>query len=380
VIEREDRGKSPLLKDRKMIGMSPEQEQQQRLAAAYASALQQEQAKIRQQWPNAETSSAARWVNYSSDYQVKRVVDFEHNRIEVSLSGIYDGNKLDFARLSEKVEKELQTTLSTTVAKALKEDPIHQALMAAAGVSGGEVSAELVLSELFESGAPTAGQIEKAAQTLMRNARIRYQALNAALASIPVQTGKKMTYVIPLPDNRIRRKVQQYRADVRANSRRFALNQDVILAIMHTESHFNPLARSHVPAFGLMQIVPGTAGKDATRKLFKAPKLLSPQYLYHPGRNIEVGAAYLHVLYYEYLKDIKNPESRLYYTIAAYNGGISNVARAFTGQASYNDAVDKINSMTPQQVLDRLVTKAPALETRQYLTKVLKRRSFYASM
>ena len=85
-------------------------------------------------------------------------------------------------------------------------------------------------------------------------------------------------------------------------------------------------------------------------------------------------------LYYDYLKDIKNPESRLYYTIAAYNAGASSVARAFIGKASFTEAVDTINRMTPEQVLDRLVAKAPRKETRQYLQKVMKRRAYYAAI
>jgi membrane-bound lytic murein transglycosylase C len=38
---------------------------------------------------------------------------------------------------------------------------------------------------------------------------------------------------------------------------------EFIFAIIHSESSFNPLSRSYVPAFGLMQIVPTTAGADA---------------------------------------------------------------------------------------------------------------------
>ena len=129
-----------------------------------------------------------------------------------------------------------------------------------------------------------------------------------------------------------------------------------------------------------MQIVPSTAGRDATRKLFNKASLLSPKYLYDPGKNIEVGAAYLSVLYYDYLKDIKNPESRLYYTLAAYNAGASSVARAFVARPSFTDAVAVINRMTPQQVLERLIKQAPQRETRQYVQKVLKRRAHYANL
>ena len=386
VIERDDRGESPLLKDRKMIGLSPEQQQQQTLAAAYARALEQEKAKIRQHWPMAEVSNQSRWVAYSSDYQTRKTVDFEHNRIEISLSGAYDNGRLDFVATQKAVQQELEATLSTTVAGALDQDAVHQALKQAQihlsqGVSdAAEVAAELVLSELFLAKNPSPNDIHRVAAALMQNASIRYQSLNAGLASIPIKTGKKLTYVIPLPDNRIRKKVQEYQGDVRDNAKRFSLSEDVILAIIHTESHFNPVARSHVPAFGLMQIVPGTAGKDATRKLFKRSRLLSPNYLYNPKKNIEVGSAYLNVLYYDYLNDIKNPESRLYYTIAAYNAGASNVAQAFAGKPSFQDAIETINAMTPQQVLERLVQQAPHRETREYVKKVLKRRNYYAKL
>ncbi len=385
VIERDDRGESPLLKDRKVIALTPEQQEQQQLAQAYRSALKAEQGKIRANWNNPEVSSQVRWVSYTEDYGVKRAVDFEHNRIEVTMPGIYKGGRLDFTAMSGKVRHQVEAVLGTTVNSAVKQDPIQKSIDKAYASVGAPVnsvaaSSELVLKELFRSPTPSASMIRKKAAELMRNASIRYQALNAGLNSTPLNQGKKLTYVIPLPDNRIRKKVVEYKPEVHKHSKRFALSEDVVMSIIHTESHFNPLARSHIPAFGLMQIVPSTAGRDATRKLYKKPKLLTAQYLYDPKKNIEVGAAYLNVLYYQYLKDIKNPESRLYYTIAAYNAGASSVARAFISKPSFKQAVDTINAMTPQQVLQRLVEKAPRQETREYVKKVLKRRNYYAKL
>ena len=384
VIEREDRGDSPLLKDRKAIAQSPEARERQVLAAAYTRALQEEQAKIREHWPEPEVTSPTRWVVYADDYQVKRVVDFEHNQVEVSMDGMHQGGRLDFAAMSQAVSRHLQQTLGTSIQDALNQDPLQQALAAAhtelnpAAVDAGPSQA-LVLSELFDTRKPSQRQLRQVTAQLMRKAAIRYQAVNASIA-VPVNTGRKLTYVVPLPDHRLRRKVQEYQPEVKRNAERFALSADVMLAIIHTESHFNPLARSHIPAFGLMQIVPSTAGRDATRKLFNKASLLSPKYLYDPGKNIEVGAAYLSVLYYDYLKDIKNPESRLYYTLAAYNAGASSVARAFVARPSFTDAVAVINRMTPQQVLERLIKQAPQRETRQYVQKVLKRRAHYANL
>lgn len=385
VIEREERPDSPLLKDRKSIALSPAQQEQQQLAAAYEQALQAEQQRIREHWSIPETSSQTRWIAYSADYSAKKAVDFEHNQVEISIDGIHSGGRLDFAAMASKVQAELEDTLGTSLQKALRQDPIQVAVNQAfksrnAHEASAETGAELVLKELFTSLRPTESDVRARAAALMRNASIRYQALSASLASVPVNTGKKLTYVIPLPDNRIRKKVLEYKPVVSRNAQRFALSDDIIMAIIHTESHFNPLARSHAPAFGLMQIVPSTAGRDATIKLYQEERLLAPEYLFNPKQNIEVGAAYLSVLYYEYLKDIKNPDSRLYFTIAAYNAGASSAARAFVDNPSFQDAVDAINRLPPEQVLERLVRNSPREETRLYVEKVLKRRNFYTRL
>ena len=90
-----------------------------------------------------------------------------------------------------------------------------------------------------------------------------------------------------------------------------------------------------MPAYGLMQIVPESAGKDATQQLFGQPKLLAPSYLYNSDNNIQVGTTYLNILYYRYLRKIENPTSRLYCTIAAYNTGAGNVAKACYRESQY---------------------------------------------
>ena len=68
--------------------------------------------------------------------------------------------------------------------------------------------------------------------------------------------------------------------------------QELIYAIMESESSFNPMARSNIPAYGLMQIVPRSAGIDAYNFLYKEKKLLSSRYLYNPSNNIKMGTAY----------------------------------------------------------------------------------------
>lgn len=382
VIERDERPDSPLLKERKAVALTPAQQEQRAITIAYQKALQEEQQRIRQQWPDPEVSSQSRWVTYTHQYATRKVVDFERNQVEISIDGIYAGSRLDFAAMSKAVQAELADTLGTSLQQALDHDPVQQVVnLAIAGVQPKplETGMELVLKELFVMARPTESDVQAKAAALMRNASIRYQVLSASVA-VPVKTGKKLTWVVPLPDNRIRKKAQEYRGWVKGYAERFALAEDVVLALIHTESHFNPLARSHAPAFGLMQIVPTTAGRDAAVKLGREPQTLTAEFLYDPRHNIEVGTAYLSVIYYEYLKDIKDPASRLYCALAAYNAGASSVALAFVDRPSFQDAVQVINQMTAEQVLERLVKAGPNAEVRQYVEKVLMRRKYYASL
>ena len=145
----------------------------------------------------------------------------------------------------------------------------------------------------------------------------------------------------------------------------------------HSESSFNPKARSHIPAYGLMQIVPKSAGRDVYKFLYKQDKLVSGTYLYNSTNNITMGTAYLHILYYRYLKAIKNDDSRLYCTIAAYNTGAGNIAWAFTKTHNMNKAAPIINSLTPEQVYNRLLKDLRYDEPKHYLKRVKERMSAY---
>lgn len=159
----------------------------------------------------------------------------------------------------------------------------------------------------------------------------------------------------------------------------FSLKRQLVFAIIHNESAFNPRARSNVPAFGLMQLVPTSGGLDAWRFLKKGNNPPTPDYLYQPVENVEMGAAYLSILYSKYLKAIKNPISRLYCTIAAYNTGAGNVAKAFGTGTSVSRAATIINTMQPEDVYNQLIAKLPYEETQNYLKRVRNSMRKYAN-
>lgn len=186
---------------------------------------------------------------------------------------------------------------------------------------------------------------------------------------------------LQLPDDYTYNKAKPFLDSYQIQVNHHGLSLALLLAITQTESGYDPQATSHVPAFGLMQVVPGSAGLDVAQKFFDTNTPPSADELYNPQTNIQYGAGYLALLWQQYLGDIVDLESRKYCVIAAYNTGAGNVARAFNshGKRSLQTAVAVINQLTPQQVYERLQQHLPYDETKQYLKKVRKLDSRYQS-
>ncbi|MBT3427329.1 MAG: DUF3393 domain-containing protein [Gammaproteobacteria bacterium] len=191
---------------------------------------------------------------------------------------------------------------------------------------------------------------------------------------------QKIRISIPLRQNYLAAAAGVYRSAVMAQAKRHDLLPSLLYAIMETESHFNPRARSHVPAFGLMQLVPASGGVDAYNYLYGEKLVLGPEYFYDPNQNVELGAAYLNLLDSRYLRSIKDDISRFYCTIAAYNTGPGNVARAFVNSKRIAVAAQAINAMTADAVYQHLVENLPYEETRLYLRKVTSAQKKYEDM
>ncbi|RLM25873.1 murein transglycosylase C [Brenneria alni] len=172
---------------------------------------------------------------------------------------------------------------------------------------------------------------------------------------------------IQLVPNHLDKRAHKYLPLVRKAAERYGIEESLILAIMQTESSFNPYAVSRSDALGLMQVVQHSAGRDVFKMKGKWGQP-SRSYLFDPENNIDAGTAYLSILKNSYLVGIENPTSRRYAVITAYNGGAGSVLRVFSSDR--NRAVNVINNMSPGEVYDTLTTKHPSGESRRYLYKV----------
>lgn len=104
----------------------------------------------------------------------------------------------------------------------------------------------------------------------------------------------------------------ELRALVDSVARAYGLDAQLLLAIIHVESRFNPDAVSPKGAIGLMQVMPATAERVGVQE---------PQRtLFDPETNLHAGARYLRLLRQLF-------GERLELAVAAYNAGEGAVLR-----------------------------------------------------
>jgi len=187
----------------------------------------------------------------------------------------------------------------------------------------------------------------------------------------------KFTVVIPLKKNHLNERAKRYEKFVLKYSAKFAIDPAIVFAVIETESAFNPKAKSHIPAYGLMQLVPKSGARDAYLYVYKKDKYLSKRYLYTPEKNIELGCAYLAKIKNVYFKGIMDEEKAYICVIPAYNTGIGNVSLTLTGDTKLKAATSVANSMNTTDLYNKLTTELKHKEARDYLTRVWERKKKY---
>ena len=167
---------------------------------------------------------------------------------------------------------------------------------------------------------------------------------------------------------------------VKDAGRQYGIPVSLMMAIMETESSFNPLARSRSNALGLMQIKANTAGRDYFSLIKGYKHTPSSAFLYSPKNNIEVAAGYLSILGNRYLAGIRDPKKREYAMISSYNGGAGNLWRSLNKAGNKTNAISRVNDMSTSEFYWFLTNRHIREETRNYLKKVNGKQTKYINL
>ena len=307
---------------------------------------------------DAKFSSNKEWVNYSNDKQSRTDIDFENGNasIEILLSP-------DEAVDSEKVAQKMQAKVQELIFDKCSVYDFAE----------NKEGADQLLNEPVLSGqiADASGQIitdENAWDFIKKTGNpdnINYVEIQKPDGTKSI----KATINIPLISDHMLVRATKYRETIMGYATQFNLPRSLVFAIIDTESSFNPMARSYIPAYGLMQIVPKFAGRDAYLHIYKKDTILTSDYLFEPKNNIELGAGYFNKLMTHYFNGVNKSDCRMLCSVAAYNTGSRNFYKAFP-EPTKTEIIQRINTMTYEQLLDFLRENLPYSETRNYIVKV----------
>lgn len=306
---------------------------------------------------NVAESTRKDWVEYSDNGNSRSIVDFENGEATVEVVTT-PGKNVNKEELEKTVKililnkgKTKDYDSSVEKAEPLSEEPVLQGLVE---TPSGEVVDE--------------SNVDESVKEIVENAVVEVKTVKD-----PDGNERQITSVsFELIPDHIRVRVEKFADQVSKYCGQFSVEPSLAYAVIQTESSFNPKAKSYVPAYGLMQIVPASAGADCAQSLKKNFSKPTANYLYDPDNNIEMGVHYLYLLRKRYFKDVNDEKKQELCVIASYNTGAGNLARALRGDTNIKKAIPQINDMTYDELFAYL-KKNLLKETQNYIVNVTER-------
>jgi len=373
---------------------------------------------VEEKWQDFKSPSKKEYVEYDDDLDSRASVDFEKGEITVEViveedipdpvsqsvnveNNVPKPEKKQPSKLQEVAQKNkklnepkpLKSIIEKTETPVSRKDKSQQrSSVVKKEISDKKLQRKLenVLKTKGNDGKPMLNKqvVDKKGKTVTPATAKAYASEVVANAPVSTKTykakdGKKRTVYtvkVPMKSDHINTRADRYKQEVLKQSKRFNIDPIIAFAVMETESAFNPKAKSHIPAYGLMQLVPKSGARDAYLYVYKKDKFIDGDYLYKPGNNIELGCAYLGKIRHQYFKSIKDDERAYICSVPAYNTGIGNVAKALVNEAKLKPASQKANSMSPDQLYKKLHKDLKYKEARDYLERVWSRKDKYTKL
>jgi len=175
------------------------------------------------------------------------------------------------------------------------------------------------------------------------------------------------------------RRISKFDAILKEESEAIGWDWRLLASLVYQESRFNPEARSWAGAFGLMQLMPRTAGKFG----------VGPES--SPRAQIRAGIQFIQWLDERFVDEITDEEERLKFVLAAYNIGYGHIqdARRLAEKNGADPMIWEGNveewllkKSDPKYYTDKVVKYgyARGIETYNYVREVMERYEHYKNI
>lgn len=296
---------------------------------------------VERKWKDYENSSRHTWVNYDTSANTKSRVNYKDGYIEIeSLVSRSTSDPRQIA--ADQIAKQVRKIFS-------KENPLNEALLdGIVPFKDKNVNEQNI--ELF-----------------IKNEIIPKLRPEPDLYSKDTVTRAKFSVHIKMISGYTKVQAQKYLPLIKKYSGKYGLRVPLVLAIIHTESFFNPMAKSHGGAIGLMQLMPSWGAKEAQKYLAANGRIVSNRSLYEPNNNILLGTTYLHILFTKYFPFLDAYLKKRHCSIAGYNWGPDRVQRLALNNRQTSDMAESelyalIKRVAPRETgdfLDRVTQRIP---------------------
>ena len=316
---------------------------------------------IEKLWNEFVESTPKEWVSYNADFSGRSQVDFEKDEIKVA------------AVVEETTTKE-EKQKQEEKAKEIVKEQLISILKEKDEVTNEPILKDQVQNPVKKNEPIKEKEIEQLAEDIVKNATTK--------VFVNEDGKKQIKYEISLSlmPNNIKTRVEKFKSIIEEFCRKHDVDPKVAMAIIHTESFYNPKAYNrHGNAYGMMQIVPRYAGQTMNYALFKKRGKPSSKQLYDPRTNMEMGIGYIRWLANNKWPKVKNKTNQYWAIICSYNGGPGSVYKAMTGkmnkisQKKWDKMMDDLNTMDSDKLYKKLHKDIPWEETRKYI-KIVKDR------
>jgi len=327
---------------------------------------------VEQKWDEFYYSTNKEWVEYDTDKSTRSRVNFEKGEIEIvtlvpveEVEGTEAGTnkpaKKEFTKLPPKQVGKIKFEAEKKIEKRIKKIFSNK----------NEVKEEVLAKQVMDPEGHTVTS-RNISSYIKKHLMTKVTVGKKPIIGKDKKPRIRVAVIIKMVPRHLEIRASKYKSQVKKYATKYKLEPALLFAVIHTESYFNPLAKSWVPAYGLMQLVPKYGAIEAYSYLYGKNKLLSAKYLYNPENNVMLGATYFHLLDGRYFAKVKNIRNRQSLCIAAYNCGPTRVTKKILRKYD----VDKMSNEELVKVIRKVLPK----ETKDYILRVQKRITLYEGM